>query len=108
MPSADTAALFSASLILNCAWDKNSSLVKFGDATFSIPFVVEKIFSVTKLSFIKSTLIADKVWISSLLSSWLNWIEKLPSVTGSIANLESSDKPALIALWTSDASVVAV
>ena len=107
-PSAETAALFKASLILNWAWAKNSCLSKFGEATFSIPLVELNKSSVTKLSFIKSTLIADNVWSSSLLSNWLNCIEKFPSVTGSIDNFESSPKPALIALWTSCAREAAV
>ena len=108
LPSAETAALFRASLICNCEWARNSSLVKFGDATFSIPLVAANKSSVIKLSCIKSTLMAVKVCNSSLLSNWLNWIEKLPSVTGSIESLESSPSPALIALWTSEAKVAAV
>ena len=107
-PSAETAALFKASLIWSWAWAKNSSRVKLGDATFSIPLVAENKSSVMKLSCIKSTLIAVRVWSSSLLSNWLNCIEKLPSVTGSIDNLASSPKPAFIALCTSDARVAAV
>ena len=51
---------------------------------------------------------AVKVWISSLLSNWLNWIEKLPSVTGSIDSFASSPRPAFIALWTSAAKAVEV
>ena len=104
--SAETAALFKASLILNWACARNSSLDKFGVASLDIPDV--KISLVTNVSVSKSTDIAFKATTSSSALIWLNLIEKDPSLTGSNETFLSSLKALLIALSTSDANVSAV
>ena len=52
-PSAETAALFNASLILSWAWAKNSSLSKFGEATSPLQNASSSIGSGTILKGIK-------------------------------------------------------
>ena len=104
--SAETAALFNASLTLSCACAKNSSLDKLGVASLDIPDV--KISLVTKVSVSKFTEIAFSATTSSSALIWLNLMEKDPSLTGSKDTFLSSLKALFIALSTSEASVSAV